>query len=343
MPDLIFGVALAVGASSLYSLGVALQAMDAKLTPIEEHLRLALARRLVRRSRWLLGTGISVLGWPLQLAALLLAPLVVVQPALAVGLLVLLFLGARLLDEHAGRRERLAMAAILLGVLGMALTAPPRSTATTGGALFALALIVLAGATLLPYALRLLGVRSASLAILSAGLGFAWAGLATKLASDNLSHSHLLVAGLWALGTAAISAVAALSEMSALQSRPAIQVAPVVFVTQTVVPVVLAPVLLGERFGSTPLHGVPLAVSLAVLTAGAASLTRSPILLELLEADVEATRPEASRPRPEASRPSGSTARPSAESQQTKRRMPASDADEPSAETTRTSPSRSLR
>ena len=46
--------------------------------------------------------------------------------------------------------------------------------------------------------------------------------------------------------------------MSALQSRPAIQVAPVVFVTQTLVPVVLAPLLLGERFSDTPLGGIPL-------------------------------------------------------------------------------------
>jgi hypothetical protein len=337
MPDLIFGVALAFGASSLYSLGVVIQAMDAKLAPADEFLRLALAWRLIRRSRWLLGTGISILGWPLQLLALLLAPLVVVQPALAGGLLVLFFLGERLLNEHAGRRERLAIAAILLGVLGTALTAPPRVTATPGGALFTLALVLLACATLLPYALRLFDVRYAPLAIMSAGLGFAWSGLGTKLASDNLSHSHLLAAGLWALATAAISAVAALSEMSALQSRPAIQVAPVVFVTQTVIPVVLAPLLLGERFSSTPLHGVPLAVSLAVLVLGAATLTRSPILLGLIEAD------SADGPRPEASGPSGSTARPSAESHATNRRIPASDDEEPSAETTSTSPSRSLR
>lgn len=337
MPDLILGVALAVGASSLYSLGVALQAMDARLAPDHEHLRLALAWRLIRRQRWLLGTGISVLGWPLQLLALLLAPLVVVQPALAGGLLVLLFLGSRLLDEHAGRRERLAMAAILLGVLGTALTAPPRADPTAGGAVLTVTLIALAGATLLPYALRVLDVRYAALAVLSAGLGFAWSGLGTKLASDSLSHSHLLVAGLWALATAGISAVAALSEASALQSRPAIHVAPVVFVTQTVVPVVLAPVLFGERFGDTPLHGVPLGVSLTVLTVGAAMLTRSPILLGLIEAEI------ADAPRPEASDPSGSTARPSEESQQTNRRIPANDAMEPSAETTRTSPSRSLR
>src|ERR1700761_4644307 len=118
MVDLVLGIGAAVGASTLYSLGVALQAMDAKESPEGEHLRLALVWRLVRRGRWLLGTGLSILGWPLQLVALLLAPLVVVQPALAAGLLVLLFFAQRILGEHAGRTEHLAMVAIVIGVVG---------------------------------------------------------------------------------------------------------------------------------------------------------------------------------------------------------------------------------
>ena len=80
-----------------------------------------------------------------------------------------------------------------------------------------------------------------------------------------------------------VGGVGVLSEMSALQSRPAIQVAPVVFVTQTVVPVVLAPLLLGESFSETPLGGRSAGVSLALLIAGAAMLARSPLLLALME------------------------------------------------------------
>src|SRR5665647_1478540 len=111
MVELVLGIAAAVGASTLYSLGIALQAMDAKQAPHEEHLRLALAWGLIRRARWLLGTRLSILGWPLQVIALLLAPLVVVQPALAAGLLVLLFRGERMLGERAGKYEYLAMSA----------------------------------------------------------------------------------------------------------------------------------------------------------------------------------------------------------------------------------------
>src|ERR1035437_3225959 len=118
MSNLILGIVAAMGAATLYSLGFAIQAMDAKMAPHEEHLRLALAWSLVRRGRWLLGTGISVLGWPLQIVAVLLAPLIIVQPTLAMGLLVLLFLSARLLGERAGRYEYLAMLAIIVGIIG---------------------------------------------------------------------------------------------------------------------------------------------------------------------------------------------------------------------------------
>src|SRR6478672_12763676 len=125
--ELVLGIAAAVASSTFYSLGIALQAMDAREAPHDEHLRLALAWGLVRRARWLAGTGLSILGFPLQVVALLLAPLVVVQPSLAAGLLVLLILAERMLGEHAGRYEHIAMLAIVIGVVGAGLTAPPRS------------------------------------------------------------------------------------------------------------------------------------------------------------------------------------------------------------------------
>src|ERR1700681_1578628 len=132
MLNLILGIAAAVGASTLYSLGIALQAMDAKQAPREEHLRLALVWSLIRRTRWLAGTGLSILGFPLQVLALLLAPLVVVQPALAAGLLVLMLVGERRLGERAGRYEYMAVSAIVLGMLGAVLTAPPHTTTHVG-------------------------------------------------------------------------------------------------------------------------------------------------------------------------------------------------------------------
>ncbi len=328
MVDLVLGIGAAVGASTLYSLGIALQAMDAKEAPHEEHLRVALVLSLLRRARWLAGTGLSILGWPLQVVALLLAPLVVVQPALAAGLLVLMFLAQRMLDEHAGRYEYVAMGAIVIGVIGAGLTAPPRSITHTSEELtITLVLAGLGLASLLPYLLRVIGRSPASVTMIGAGLAFAWSGVATKLASDDLAHGHPVAAVAWGLATAAASAVGVLSEMSALQSRPAIQVAPVVFVTQTVIPVVLAPLLLGEHFNTTPFGGVPLAMSLALLVSGAALLARSPVLLALMAPQ-------------RVSQSSGSAPSRSAPSQETIRSSPDTEEADPSTSTTTTSPAR---
>src|ERR1700722_9177998 len=284
MFKLVLGIGAAVGASTLYSVGIALQAMDAKEAPQEEHLRLALIGGLLRRARWLACTGLSIVGWPLQVLALLLAPLVVVQPALAAGLLVLMLIAERMLGERAGRYEYVAVAAIVAGVAGAALCAPARSSNITPAHLtLTLVLAGLALASLIPYLLRGLHHPRAEVTMVCAGLAFGWSGVATKLASNDLAHSHLLLAGLWALATAAASGVGVLSETSSLQSRPAIQVAPVVFVTQTVIPLVLAPILFREHFGSTPLGGVPLVASLALLVVGAAMLARSPLLLALMD------------------------------------------------------------
>jgi drug/metabolite transporter (DMT)-like permease len=328
MVDLVLGIVAAVGASTLYSVGIALQAMDAKEAPREEHLRLALARGLIVRARWLLGTGLTIVGWPLQVLALLLAPLAVVQPALAAGLLVLMLIAERMLGERAGRYEYLAVSAIVTGVVGAALCAPTRSTAHTASHLtLTLVLTGLALAALTPYLLRGLRHPHPEVTMICAGLAFGWGGVATKLASDDLSGSHLTLALVWALATAASSGVGVLSEMSSLQSRPAIQVAPVVFVTQTAVPLVLAPLLFGEHFGATPLGGVPLVASLALLVAGAAMLARSPLLLALMEGQPVSDSID-------------STPSPSARSEETMRSSPSTESGEPSTSTTNTSPAR---
>lgn len=376
--DLVLGILAAIAALTFYSLGIVYQAIDAKTSPSSEHLRVALLWGLLRRARWLLGTGLSMLGWPLQVIALLLAPLVVVQPALAVGLVVLLFAAQRILGEHAGRYEHVAIGAIVIGVVVIGVCAPPRSTTHTSEKLtITIVLAVLAAASLLPYVMQLFHRSWASLTMLGAGLAFAWSALATKLAADDLSHGHVGVAIAWGLSTAVASVVGVLSEMSALQSRPAIQVAPFVFVVQTVVPVVLAPLLLGEFFSQTPYGGVPLAAALALLLAGAVMLARSPLLLALMAgqrapsnagaaqtaaghqeprtaAAESAPAPRATEPpagddtqavpaRERVSASSDTTPRPRSSSADTIRTSPRTEASDPSAATTSTSPARAGR
>ncbi len=81
------------------------------------------------------------------------------QPSLAVGLLVLLFIAQRMLGEHAGRTEYRAMGAIVVGVIGIALCAPPRThTHTSEELTITLVLLGLGLASLIPYVLRRSGI-----------------------------------------------------------------------------------------------------------------------------------------------------------------------------------------
>jgi hypothetical protein len=270
-----FGIVAAVAASLLYNTSIALQALEAREVPGEHSLRPSLIGRLVRNRRWLGATALGLAGWPLEVAALLLAPLTVVQPCLASGLILLLWLGATRLGERPGPREWTAVAAIVLRVAGVALTAPERSTEHAGGGAIALAAILIAIPVLAPYALRGRAGAFGTLAVISAGAGYAWTAIASKLLTDELAAGALLLAIGW-LATAGLSeALALLSEMSALQCRPATHVAPMMFAVQVLVPVLVAPLIFGESWGSTPLGGAVLVASMLVAVAGTVLLAGS--------------------------------------------------------------------
>jgi hypothetical protein len=272
---LALGIVAAVGASCLYNASIALQALEAREVPREHSLRPSLIGRLLRNRRWVLATGLGLLGWPLEIAALLLAPLTVVQPCLASGLVLLLWLGAKKLGEAPGRRELIAVAAIVAGVAGVALVAPERTTEHASSGAVALALVLVALPIAAPYLLRGRAAAAGMLAVVAAGFGYAWTAIASKLLTDELATGTVLVAAAW-LATAAISeGLALLSEMSALQRRPATHVAPVMFAVQVLVPVLLAPLIFGESWAETPLGGVVLVAFMAVAVAGTVLLAGS--------------------------------------------------------------------
>jgi drug/metabolite transporter (DMT)-like permease len=277
------GILCAIGASVLYNTSIALQAMQARDVPGEHSLRFSLIGRLLRNRKWLGATVLGLAGWPLEIAALLLAPLTVVQPCLASGLVILLWLGVTRLGERPGRREYLAVAAIVAGVAGVAWAAPDRTTDHAGTAAIALALFLVAIPIAAPYALRRSDGRVGTLAIVSAGFGYAWTAIASKLLTDELAAGALLVALAWLATAAASEGLALLSEMSALQGRPATRVAPVMFAVQVLVPVILAPLIFGEKWSTTPLGGVALAGFVLLALAGTTLLASSKAVGAVLE------------------------------------------------------------
>jgi len=300
---LALGIVAAIGASLLYNTSIAFQALEARQVPGEHSLRPSLIGRLVRNRRWLGATALGLIGWPLEIAALLLAPLTVVQPCLASGLILLLWLGATRLGEAPGPREWVAVTAIVVGVAGVAWAAPERTTDHASTGAIAIALVFVAIPLAAPYALRKRFRHSphqggvnvgwaggvGTLMVISAGCGYAWTAIASKLLTDELASGALLIALAWLATAAASEGLALLSEMSALQHRPATRVAPVMFAVQVLLPVLLAPLIFGESWSSTPLGGVALVAFMAIAVAGTSLLAGSKAVGALIETARERT------------------------------------------------------
>jgi hypothetical protein len=260
-----------VASAACYSLGISYQAREARRVGLEHSLRLSLLRRLVRRRGWVLGISIDGCGWILQAAALALVPLTLVQPALAVGLVFLLVLGARMLEEPVGRAEVVAVLAIAAGVAGLASVAPAHATDHAARGPLVVAFGVLATAAVVPYLVARLTGRRLVLLAACAGLAFACDGLAMKLMTDDVANGAWLGSSLWLAAMGAFAGLGTLCELSALQTSPVTSVAPVVFLLDTLIPFALAPILAGESWSSGP----AVVVSATVVLLGGAALARS--------------------------------------------------------------------
>ncbi len=273
MSPLVIGFGLAALAAILYAVAVALQALEAREAPARERLHPKLVQRLVSQPRWLVGTVCAVLAWGAQTAALAFVPLTLAQPTLALALVVLLVIGAYLLDERVGVREIAGVSAIVIGIAGLAWSSPAGGAAPPPSGILLVAIACFAAAAATPYLFRRHLRGRNWLITVAAGLGFAWAAQASKFVADAASSGAwlLLVAALGVSATGA--AVGLLNEMTALQSSDAVRVYPTVLVIQILVAVLLAPVLLGESWAGTPFGGLAIVGSLAVVIVGAVGLS----------------------------------------------------------------------
>ena len=137
-------VALATGlallTASLYACSNVLKLLEAEQVPSEYAMKLGLLARLVRRPRWLIGIGCDACGYVTHAAALALAAVVFVEPLLATGILLSLFVGAAFVHRPV-RPAGWASAIVLSAGLAVFLyeVAPTGGNATATGRHWAVA------------------------------------------------------------------------------------------------------------------------------------------------------------------------------------------------------------
>jgi drug/metabolite transporter (DMT)-like permease len=120
------GLGLAALAAALFAVGAVLQHEAAELSTTASGLDL---RRLVRRRRWMLGQLATMLGTATQVAALALAPVAVVQPVLAVTLVVGLGMRAIRTKQAPLRLELLGAVLTTAGLVVFLIAARPAAAA----------------------------------------------------------------------------------------------------------------------------------------------------------------------------------------------------------------------
>jgi drug/metabolite transporter (DMT)-like permease len=260
------GILLTLAAAACFECSYVLQALEVRAVPEMTRASVGGLRRLAARPVWLVSIALGLAGFGLQVLALRHVPLSLVQPLLATGLLGLLAFSATVLGERVGRREVGAVAAIVAGVSLIALADPQRGRGAAPGLAFVLVAVALGLLALSAFVLRRPGGGGLLAGAIAADT---LAALAAAQAARALPD--VLPAAGWCALAAAGGVAAIAAESAVLQRRGAARVAPVVLAGQVAVPVALAPLVIGERWGLPAL----LVCGLALVIAGSALLASS--------------------------------------------------------------------
>lgn len=187
------GVALAVASALLYDLGYVLEKQALDRLPTLQPSPLGVLRVARSSRRWLLGFVSMLVGLGLQVGALTLAPVSVVQPILAGGLIALAAAGSSLLGERLTRRHHVALGLVVVAVVCVGASA--HKSGRLAHHVPARSFLVLAGLI-------------AVVAAISARTGLARRPRSGRLTLSGLTGTALAAGLLYGLGAIAEKAVA---------------------------------------------------------------------------------------------------------------------------------------
>jgi drug/metabolite transporter (DMT)-like permease len=268
----VIAILLAAAAASFYALSTTLQALEARQAPVESALRASLLIRLFQKRTWLVGSALGGLGWTFQAVSLTFGSITLVQPALGLGLVVLLVVGARILGEAIGPRETFGVLTVLAGIALLGWAAPSGVDHFTFGGRVAIAVAGVL-AVIAPRALRFAHLAGGFATSVFSGLGWGCVGLGTAVVDRALGHGNWLEAALWAAGVGLVSWSSLVIGMTALQAWPATRSWPLTFAIEIAAPAAFAPIL--THGGVGPAHGAPFAFALLTTCVGAVMLGSS--------------------------------------------------------------------
>ncbi|HUC59067.1 MAG TPA: DMT family transporter [Streptosporangiaceae bacterium] len=267
------GILVAGLATTSYNVGLIVEKRAlAQMPPIDARHAVSLAKTVLFSPVWLGGFALMLCGFGLQVVALMLAPVSVVQPVLGSGVVILVLLSRLVLRERLGRVEFGCVLAVAVAIAAIALSAAGSAGKVgheASGLLIAVVAVpacvialVLGASALRPvsggkHRLPAVGVSYG----LAAGLLYGVATLAIKGLSGAIFHhggglSGLVVAVLaspYPYLTVACSGVALLIFQTGLQRCRVAIVGPVSNITGSIFFMIAGTWLFGERLPASPL------------------------------------------------------------------------------------------
>ena len=255
---MLFGIVLAIVSAILFNTGFVIEKRALHRMPeVHADRTVHMVRTLIGTPLWLGGFALSLLGIGVNVLALSRAPLSVVQPVVAAGIVWLLLLSHFSLKEHLGRIEWVGMAIVFTALvcIGVSLDKKAERLGTSGTTLRVLAVAIpsaaLSAAVYVAAGRRERG--SAPLLGIAAGLDCGIGGLAVKglgvLVEDNglfgAVGRSFVSADLYILG--AFAGAGLLMFQTALQRGRASVVVPITNVMSTAYPIVVGMAVFGEH------------------------------------------------------------------------------------------------
>ncbi len=212
---------LALLAALSFALGSVLQQRGTLQTSAAEGDPRFLAE-ILRKPVWLIGGILQISGWVLQAAALESGSLVVVQSLCALSLVFALPLGARLTDQHIGKRSIIGASATLLGIIGFVAVGQPQGgiSQPEASAWWISGIIIAALVVLLARLANLRrGAVAATMFATAAGLSYAFQAAVTKVFVTLLGNGAAALLASWTTYALIISALVGFAmQQSALKT-----------------------------------------------------------------------------------------------------------------------------
>ncbi|MCW2634598.1 MAG: hypothetical protein JWQ99_965 [Blastococcus sp.] len=268
------GLVLAAVAATLFAVGAVLQHEAAALSTTASGLSL---RRLMKRRRWMLGQAATMLGTGTQVVALALAPVAVVQPVLAVTLVVGLGLRAIRTRQAPLRIEAAGAALTTAGLVVFLVAARPAAAAqhpppSMLQMLLAvgISLGLVGGATLFGHG-RHGALACGSAAGIAAGIGAVLISVGIRSLREG-GWAHAL-AGVAVWGAVVVAVVAIVGGQQAYARGSLAWSLPALILLDPLSAVPAARLLLGERL--EPGHAVVWLPAAAIAAVGVVLLARS--------------------------------------------------------------------